>query len=315
MLIDTHCHLNWESYQGELETILQRAHDAGIEKVVTIGVNEVSNKETRLLLEDFEQVYRCVGYHPDIVLEDGVTEGSVNQLMRLLEGELEFEKTVGIGECGLDYYCLQRDGLGEERKEQLKELQKELFERHVLLAVQKGLPLSLHVRDTGEDAYWDVLEILSEYYSPDSDLDETGFSFSLGTMSTQYEKSVISEIATSPTKATRQKIAGVLHCVSGPPEYIQRCIELGFVVSFAGNLTYKNAIDLQELVKTIPLEKIVVETDGPFLSPVPYRGKRNEPAYVVEVARMIAELKHVSYDEVCRVTSDTASKLFRISLE
>lgn len=306
MLIDTHCHLEWESYSSELDQVLERARAAGVGSIVTIGTDAASLVSSRVLVTRFDPVYRCIGFHPDCVLQDGFNLESIGTMMKLLDAEVEYPKTVGVGECGLDYYVIERnETISSARKEELRDLQRELFERQILFAIQHELPLSLHVRDDREDAYADVVEILSEYFGADSDFSMREFSFSL--------KSLVDSQPSDFVKQSGDRvIPGVLHCVSGSADYVDACREMGFVVSFAGNVTYKNADLIAEHARRIPLDEIVVETDGPFLSPVPYRGSRNESAYVVETAKKIAEIKGISFEEVCDATTDTAKRLFRL---
>lgn len=322
MLIDTHCHLDWESYQEDISEVLQRAKQAAVRSIVTIGTDEASNTNTRVLITKYNQVFRCVGYHPDCVLKEDFNESEINRLMKVLENEVVYPKTVGVGECGLDYYAIERaEGLSSSRKEELRDLQRELFERQILLAIQHDLPLSLHVRDDREDAYVDVVDILSEYYGKDSDYSMRQFSFSLKNLKQEYDAASTnnafdrqSPTTFEPEKADRV-IPGVLHCVSGSADYVDACVEMGFVISFAGNVTYKNAELIQEHAKRVPLSSIVVETDGPFLSPVPYRGKRNESAYVTEIAKKVSELRGISFESFCEQSTENALALFNLPQE
>ncbi len=301
-MIDTHCHLDWDSYKEDLELVLSKAHEAGVEKIITIGVDEESNVRTRDLLKS-KLVYRCVGYHPDVVLKPDFDSDKINGLIEKLNEELGMIKTVGVGECGLDYYIFERENLDETKKTELKELQKELFERQVLCAVQNGLPLSLHARDDSEQAYEDLAEVLSEYYSPELDFTERSFKFLLPDLKSN-------DVGAASVSVDKKVIPGVLHCVSGPIWYIKHCLELGFMVSFAGNITFKNAEQIVKIAEAVPLDKIVIETDGPFLAPIPYRGKRNEPAFVGEVAKKLSDIKGVSIDEISKVTTENAKLLF-----
>ncbi len=315
MLIDTHCHLDWESYQEDFDSVLQRNREAGVERIVTIGVDESTNEKTRAIVAKNAEVYRCIGYHPEIVTGANFSQDEINRLMKKLDDELIIQKTVGVGECGLDYYCFVRPENESPRTEseidQLKEWQHDLFERQILFALQHGLPLSLHVRDeSGDQAYRDVLDILGEYFGEGKDYSEQDFAFSIAQLEKNYFEGGQEEVSTTPGTAEETKIVGVLHCVSGPLEYVKKCIDMGFMVSFAGNVTYKNAVQIQEIAREVPLARIVLETDGPFLSPVPYRGKRNESAFMVETAKKIAEIKGLSLDEVINATTANAFKLF-----
>lgn len=317
MLIDTHCHLDWESYKEDFEAVMQRNREAGVSKIVTIGVDKSSNELTRSIVAKTEGVYRCIGYHPDIVTKSGFDQEEINRLMKKLDDELIVKKTIGVGECGLDYYCFSRPENEKEFSlreiEVLKELQNDLFERQILFALKHGLPLSLHVRDvSGDDAYRDVLEILGQYYGSGKDYSEQEFAFSIANLEKNYFGGSEGDVSITSSETNKAKVNGVLHCVSGPLEYVNACMELGFMVSFAGNVTYKNAAHIQDLARIVPIEQIVLETDGPFLSPHSYRGKRNESGYMVETAKKIAEIKNISYEEVAKITTENAQRLFSI---
>jgi len=307
MLIDTHCHLDWESYHDDLDEMLLRAKDAGVDKIVTIGTSEASLSATRFLVMKYDYVYRTVGYHPDCVLEYGFSQDTILYLMGQLAAELVYPKTVGIGECGLDYYIIDRDPrFSVERKAALRVLQKELFEQHLLLAIKHNLPLSLHVRDRGDAAYNDVLFLLFKYFGvPDS-----RSSVSLYPVEQSLSSGVTDRVFYTHSDSSARLFRGVLHCVSGSAHYVDACRSLGFLVSFAGNVTYKHADILLDHLRRIPLDEIVVETDGPFLPPAQYRGQRNEPAYLVETVRTIAEVKGVSFEEVCFATYNNSLALF-----
>jgi TatD DNase family protein len=305
MFIDTHCHLDWDSYQEDFTQVLGRAKEAGVSKIITIGVDEDSNRRTRALTKH-EMISRCVGFHPDIVLKEGFDTSEINRLMKDFSEELSFIKTVGIGECGLDYYTLDREGVSAERKKELIELQKDLFERQILVAIQHGMPLSLHVRDDSEQAYEDVAELLAEYFTDEVDYSKRSFEILLPDLTTEKP-------GTAKLLKEEKPVPGVLHCVSGPEWYIQHCLEMGFMVSFAGNITFKNAENIVKIAESTPLDRIVLETDGPFLAPLPNRGKRNESAYIVQIAQKIADSKGVTIDEVGRQTTINAKRLFNLN--
>lgn len=309
MFIDTHCHLDWDSYKGELDEVLRRAQDVGVERLVTIGTELDRNKLAKGIAQKYPDVYRCVGYHPDVVVEEEFDLEKMNAWLRELEGDLVDKKVVGIGECGLDYYSL-REMANDELRNPKKELQKELFERQILIAVREGLPLSLHMRDVdgSEEAYWDAMEILVEYFG--AAVGEKEIAFSLSELQYQYELETGTGVKSKDV--TAQQINGVLHCVSGPLDYVKRAVELGFMVGACGNITFKNAQPLRDLIKEVPMSMIVLETDAPFLAPIPYRGKRNEPSMLIETAKCVAEIKGITLEEVERVTTENAKKLFRL---
>ena len=183
------------------------------------------------------------------------------------------EKVVGIGECGLDYYRNQESQILNLKSQNYKQKQKEIFKKQIELALEVNKPLIIHCRDAHDDA----LDILKSY---------------------------------PPAGGQASKLRGVLHFFSGTWEQAQRYFELGFLISFTGVITFVN--NYNEAIKKSPLEKIMVETDAPFVAPVPYRGQRNEPFYVKEVAQKIADIKGISYQEVAKVTTENAIKLFNI---
>jgi TatD DNase family protein len=184
------------------------------------------------------------------------------------------KKVVGIGEVGLDYYRLS-EGL-----EKIKLKQKEVFKQFIHLSQELNLPLILHSRGTKEDpygAYDEILEILkSEISNPQSE------------------------------------IRGVIHCYGGNLEQAKEFLDLGFYIGFTGIVTFKNAKDIQAIAKEVPLDRILIETDAPFLAPDPYRGQRNEPSYVKYVCQKIAELKRISFDEVAKATYENTCELFKV---
>lgn len=310
MFIDTHCHLDWESYQEDLDQVIDNARRAGVEKFVTIGVDVPRNRRAAEIVKKHSDIYRCVGFHPEIVSEEEFSEVKINILMKELETLLAGERVVGIGECGLDYYHLQDRKLQNEEMLRIIELQKDLFERQILIALRKGLPLSLHVRDHGEDAYFDTISILSEYYSENVGAKE--LMFSITDLSKRFEEDATDAQVVGKEAAVHSVPKGVLHCVSGPADYILSAIDLGFMIGICGNITYKNAQPLRDVVKEIALEHMVLETDAPFLAPANHRGKRNESAMMVETALCLADLKGVTLEAIEKVTTENANRLFNI---
>ncbi len=184
-------------------------------------------------------------------------------------------RVVAIGECGLDYYHLSKD---EREAAQQKELQKDVFYQHLNLAHECRLPLIIHCRD----AHDDLITILEDRYS-------TGGLHAI----------------------PQDREHGVLHCFTGTVGDAERYLALGFLISFTGIVTFADQYD--DVVRTVPLEKILIETDAPFLSPVPHRGKKNEPANVAHVAQRIADIKGISAEDVAAATTANARRLFRLS--
>jgi TatD DNase family protein len=217
MLIDTHCHLDWDSYQEDLSEVLAKAEKAGVEKIVTIGVDEASNAKTRELVRRNE-IYRCVGYHPDVVLQDGFDQREINRLMISLEQELLVAKTVGIGECGLDYYRLPE---GEDYQA-IKQKQKDAFISQIKLAQELDKTLVIHTRSSKgtDDACLDVFEIL-----------------------------------TSLILNPKSEVRFVLHSYTGSAGVLQKFLDLGGYVSFNGIITFDKTGNMERLVQLAPLEK------------------------------------------------------------
>ncbi len=252
-MIDTHCHLNFDTYRGREEAVLTAAAEAGVHTVVAIGIDRKTCTEVVELADRFDSVYATVGVHPH---EAATLDDS---LMADLERWSEYAKVVAIGEIGLDYY----------RDRSPRDVQRMAFERQLELAVRLGLPIVIHMRESFDD----TLAVVRDY---------------------------------APHLA-----GGVFHCFPGTPDDAARVIEMGFVISVGGVVTYRNA-QMAETAREIPLEYIMLETDAPFLTPVPHRGTSNEPAYVALVCQKVAELRGSSPAEVERVTDATAQRLFRL---
>jgi TatD DNase family protein len=250
MMIDTHSHLFFEHYQDDLDDVMRRAKEGGVERVITISLDKPSAEENLRLVERFPgQVWCTVGVHPAEIAN--VTEEDLLWL-EAMSGD---PAVVAIGEIGLDIYR------GETN---LKE-QEKLFERQLAHARHVGLPAVIHHRAAGLR----TIEIIE---------------------------------AAGNTR-------GVFHCFSEDYDYAKRVLDQGFHISFTGNITYKNS-HLPGLASRLPLERILLETDAPFMAPVPFRGKRAEPIHVKEVATKLAEIHHVSVQEVARTTTQSARSLF-----
>jgi len=248
MIIDTHAHLNIKEFQVNLEEVLARSRQNGVNNVIVIGMDEESNKIAIKLTKEHEMLFATVGVHPGYV-DDETTE----HLMELTKDD----NVVAIGECGIDLYW---------RKDNL-ELQKKIFIEQIELSLKTKLPLVIHIRNSFEEAYQCLL----------------------------------------PYKG---KVKGVFHCFSSSLDDAKRVIELGFYIGIGGPVTFKKTEELKKIVKEIDLKHLVVETDSPYLAPMPYRGKKNEPAYTKYIVSKIAELKEISIEQVCRQTTNNAELLF-----
>ena len=268
MLVDTHCHLYFESFDEDLQQVLARSVDEGVGRILSPGIDLKTSREAVNLAEAYPQVYAAIGVHPNDSLS--WTEGTIDEL-RLLA---DHPKVVAIGEIGLDYY----------RDRAPKDLQQKVFREQLLLAAETALPVVIHTRNSSKgslDAMEDALAILANWQT---DL-----------------------AASSPLLYERP---GVLHSFSGDEEIARRAIHLNFQIGITGPVTFKNAPDLQRLVGLLPLDHLLIETDAPFLTPHPHRGKRNEPSFVRLVAEKIAQIHNLPLDVVADITTNNAGRLF-----
>ena len=258
LLIDSHCHLNYDYLPKSLEEVLTEARLAGVEALITIGTDLASIGEIQAISEKYPYIYHTVGVHPHdaIVLKPDD--------MPALEQAGRHSKCRAIGEIGLDYHYDHSP----------RETQKSVLKMQLDLARQLGLPVVIHSREGEED----LLQALTEY-------------------SRQL-----------PAGA----IPGVIHCFSGSVTFGQACVDLGFYISFSGILTFKKADEVRTAAQLYPLDKILVETDAPFLAPIPYRGKKCEPSMVKLTALKLAELRGISFEEVAQVTTANSKRVFRI---
>lgn len=264
-MIDAHCHLNFHAFEEDYDEVIKRAHEAGVHTVINTGTQVSSSAWAVELAEKYENLYAVIGVHPHHA--DKVEKDWVEKLEHLAK----HPKVIGIGECGMDYYNYQSNGIVDPS------LQKEIFINQLELAYKIGIPLQIHSRH--DSARKEVIEILKAH------------------------------------KDILQPVPGMFHCMAGSIESLRGALDLGFYVGFDGNSMYEGLppdepLHLKELITYAPLDRIVVETDSPYLTPLPHRGKRNEPANVIIVAKYIAELKHVSLEKVIEQTDRNIYNIF-----
>jgi TatD DNase family protein len=252
-LVDSHCHLDFDDFSGDLDGIVARAQAAGVGRLVSISTRVQRRAGLLAITERFPDVYCSIGTHPHHAHEElDVTIADLVELTR-------HPKTVAIGEAGLDYhYDLSP-----------REAQESSFRNHIAAARATGLPLVIHSREADAD----MAAILEE---------ETG----------------------------KGAFPAVLHCFTGGRDLAQRAVALGLFVSFTGILTFKKSEELRAIAAALPADRVLVETDAPYLAPGRHRGKRNEPAYVVETARVLAETRNVTFEEIARQTTENFFRLF-----
>lgn len=276
--IDTHCHLNFAIYHDDVEEVIQRTKDDDV-AVINIGTQYDTSKKAVLLAQQYKHLYAMVGLHPihtTASFHDHDEVGEEGDAFRSRGEIFDIEK----------YRTLAQSpkvvGIGEcgfdfyHNTQETKEAQELAFRGQLDLACELDLPVMLHVRPSQDsyDAYHDTLEVLKEY------------------------------------KKKYPSLRGQAHFFAGTKEIAQAFIDLGFYISFTGVITFAKVYE--ELIESIPLNRILSETDAPYVTPIPHRGKRNEPLYVIEVVKKIAEVKGVSNKEVASQIRDNVKELYGI---
>ena len=255
MLIDTHAHIHFDEYHEEIDAVLDRAHEAGVSKIIAVGVDEVDSGQAVAVARAYDNVWATVGLHPHEA-ESGYE--ALEEVARLAE----FEKVVGVGEYGLDY---NREGYDQDAQERAFRFQLELALEHDLASV-------FHVRD----AFPDFFRILDEY-----DIDPAEF-------------------------------RGVVHCFTAGVDEMEEAVKRGLFVALNGIMTFSKDQNQLEAARRLPLDRLVLETDCPFLSPVPKRGTRNDPANVALTAKFLADLRGESFERLSEASTRNAERLFEI---
>src|SRR5690349_8601121 len=258
MFIDTHAHLNHPDSLKNVDDVLARAVESGVEKIIIPATTYRSSLEIIELVQKHDMLYAAVGIHPTELndFEDSHLEK--------LEDLTKENKVVAIGELGLDYYWEPYD----------KELQQRVLRAQFQIAKRTSLPVIIHNRKSSED----LMRIVEDEYDNGA-------------------------------------LTGQFHSFSGTEEMAKRCVEMGFYISFTGNITYKpneGTLIAYNIVKDTDINKLLIETDTPYLPPVPYRGKQNEPSYLKHTALKLADLKGISVEEFGKVTSENAKRLYKL---
>lgn len=276
MIIDTHVHYDDEAFDVDREELIGSLQENNIGIVIDIGSTKESLPKIRSLMDRYDFVYGAMGLHPDEIGD------LTDELLGEIREDMKNPKVLAVGEIGLDYYWNKEE----------QELQKAAFRKQINLALECGKPVVIHSREAAAD----TLEILREMYGKGS----------------LWEALHGSAPAASGTASGPTERKGVMHCYSYSAELSRIYTrELGFYLGIGGVVTFKNAKKIKEVVADTPLEYIILETDCPYLAPVPYRGKRNCSLYLPYVVQAIAELKGVSPEEVERITEENARRLFR----
>ena len=253
MFIDTHAHLFYPNFDGELDEIISRAKQDNVDYILVPATDLKTAEQVIELTKKYEKVYGAVGVHPHD------TKDWDSSIISEIEKLAKNKKIVAIGEIGLDYYYDFSP----------KEKQIEAFKAQIDLALKLDLPVIIHNRDSDED----MMNIIRTYCG--------------------------------------SGLKGQFHCYNGSLEDAMELVGMNFMISFTGNITFKKADGLRNILQHISPENLLLETDSPFMTPVPHRGKRNEPAFVLEIADKIAELKSKSLEEVATDTTINAARLFQ----
>ena len=268
MFVDTHCHLNFEWFEDDRAAVIDRARQAGVERILNPGIDIQTSKEAIALASSTPEVFAAVGVHPNDAL--AWNHRSLSELRQLAD----HPKVVAIGEIGLDYY----------RDRAPQHLQQKIFQSQLELAAEKGLPVVIHSRNKSaqdRQATKDVLDILGE-----------------------WTKHLVNY---KPALVNRP---GVLHSYSGNLSDAKKAVMLNFRIGITGPVTFPKADDLRSVVAGLPVERLLIETDAPFLTPQKYRGKRNEPAFVRYVCEKIADIHGMPLAQFAYQTCSSAERLF-----
>ncbi|MDB2563268.1 TatD family hydrolase [Amylibacter sp.] len=253
IIVDSHCHLDFPDFEGEIPDLVARANDAGVKRMVTICTKLKNEPSVRKIAEEHEAVYYAAGTHPMSAASEPLA--SVDQLIKISQ----HPKMVGIGETGLDYHYTAESA----------EIQKTSLKIHIEAARETNLPIIIHSRAADED----MAAILKDEFKKG-----------------QYKC--------------------VMHCFSSSVELAKLSLELGFYLSMSGIITFKKSEELRSIFKLVPIDQVLVETDSPYLSPVPFRGKRNEPSYTAHTAEVGATIYGVDYITFANQTTKNFNKLF-----
>ena len=252
-IVDSHCHLDFPDFEGEIPELVARAAEAGVTRMVTICTRLRNEPSVRAIAEAYDPVFYAAGTHPMSAADEPLA--TVEELLKLTE----HPKMVGIGESGLDYHYTAESA----------EIQKQCLRIHIAAARESGLPLIIHARAADDD----MARILTEEYRDGA-------------------------------------YSCVMHCFSSSRELAVSALELGFYLSMSGITTFKKSQELRDIFAAAPVDRILVETDAPYLAPVPYRGKRNEPAYTAHTAKVGAEVFGMDYADFARQTTENFDRLF-----
>jgi|TARA_B110000240_G_scaffold182625_1_gene215552 TatD DNase family protein len=253
-MIDSHCHLDHEPLFENINDIIKRSKDIGLKKLLTISTTLASFDKIKDLVKRDPMIFGTFGIHPH------ETEVDLVNKKTLVETINKFEKIIGIGETGLDFFYNHSN----------KDRQIESFKAHIEASIELKMPLIIHSRNAEDETF----NILSSY--------------------------------------NNKNLKILMHCFTGSYEFSKKLLSLDCFFSASGIITFKNSVELQNTFKTIPLDKLLIETDSPFLAPIPMRGKKNEPSFIKYTLEKLSAIKEKSYEEMSVLTTNNFNRLFNI---
>ncbi|MFC2018410.1 TatD family hydrolase [Chloroflexota bacterium] len=256
-IVDTHAHLDMDPFNKDLSQVIARAGEAGVSRIITVGIDLESSRQAIRLAEDHPQILATAGYHPHEVT--GIREEAIAEIARLAS----HPKVVAIGEVGLDFY----------RHYSSREAQLRVLKWQLELAVRLRLPVIIHCRQADKD----MIPLLRDWTA-------------------------------ARTQPPEQPI-GVIHCFSGDTESARQYLDMGFYIALGGYISYPSSRHTYNAIRSIPPDRLLVETDCPFLPPQGHRGQRNEPAYLPLTVKKLAEIRGVPPEIIARQTTQNAGKL------
>src|SRR5216110_1826211 len=287
MLIETHAHLDYPDFAADFDDVLRRATDAGVTRIITIGTSIESSRRAVALAEKHPNVFAVIGVHPTYVEESG--DDVITPLRELAANP----RVVALGETGLDYHSLPSVELAKEQKST------QVFSKALQTSTEDQIEAQIH-----DGAYKSKQASLFEQ--------QLDLAVELGLNVVIHQRDAWDDTLEIMRPYTG-KVRGVFHCFGGSLEQANEVLDLDHLVSFTGIVTFKNGVAVRQVAAEIPLWKFMVETDCPYLAPVPFRGKRCEPAHTRIIAKSIAAARGVSLQEIAETTSETAEKFFRFN--
>jgi len=257
MIIDSHCHLDYPHLYDQLDNVVKKAENNKVKFFLTICTNLDSFEKIKLIINKYKNIYGTFGIHP----HESKNFTNIDSKF-IINLKKKYNKVIGIGETGLDYYYNHSD----------KIIQKKIFVEHIRAASELNIPVIVHSRNAELDTY-DILK--------------------------------------SEKKNSNLKI--LMHCFTGSKDFAKKLIDINCYISVSGIITFKNSKELANTISYIPIENLLVETDSPYLAPLPYRGKSNEPSYIIHTVDKLSLIKNISKESVMSYTTNNFKKLFEIN--